>query len=903
MTHADDDVRSIFGRALEIESEAGRAAYLNQVCGLDAVMRAEVEGLLAANGRAGEFMRRPAAAVVAGSTGSYEPLTEGPGTRVGPYKLLQQIGEGGMGVVYMAEQEQPVRRKVALKIIKPGMDSKQVVARFEAERQALAMMDHANIARVFDAGTTESGRPYFVMELVHGVPITTYCDENQLTPRERLELFVPVCNAIQHAHQKGIIHRDIKPSNILVTMYDDKPVPKVIDFGVAKAVEQRLTEKSLFTQYGALVGTFEYMSPEQAEMNAFGVDTRSDIYALGVLLYELLTGSTPLERRRLREAAFDEIRRIIKEAEPQRPSVRLSTSGTLAKVAAARKTEPAKLSRLMRGDLDWVVMRCLEKDRSRRYDTASSLAKDVERFLKDEPVEARPPSMTYKLRKLFRRNKAAVLTAAIVAAALVLGTAISAWQAIRATRAEAEARGAGEQAAKARDRALAAEAKAMIENETAQAAEAKAKTQKETAQAALDFLWRDMRSQTIPLLDSDNDLKVRTMLDRVTARLEQGSGKPPLVEASIRQMIGQLYLDIGGGDVARKHLQWALEVQRRELGEEDPQTLATMHSLGECLFRMGGPVSAEAKEASGILDRTLELRRRVLGDDHRDTLATMRWAAVVCTFADDEKRGRLFAEAVETGTRRYPNDRETLWAMDDYGGYLAWHGKFDQAKDLLARCLDRCKPFVDQDPLPVLVRQRLCEASLWQNDLAGAELHGNEALKGVRILGDRYAFRADVIADLARVYQMQGRWDKAAPLIDELQATGATAIALELRGRALLAEKKYAEAEEPLRESMKMNASNRLAVVEYYFAQRELGASLLGQKRYADAEPLLVESYDTWKKFSEMFGRDPIPLERLLQVETLEQLVQLYEEWGDHAEDAAKWRKELEAAKEAAKKP
>src|SRR5262245_4381709 len=452
---ASHDVKSIFGRALEIESAAGRAAYLDEACGGDAGMRAEVEGLLAANGRAGEFMRRPAAAVAAGITASYEPLTEVPGTRVGPYKLLQQIGEGGMGVVYMAEQEEPVRRKVALKIIKPGMDSKQVVARFEAERQALAMMDHTNIARVFDAGTTDSGRPYFVMELVHGVPITTYCDANKLTPRERLELFVPICQAIQHAHQKGIIHRDVKPSNILVTMYDDKPVPKVIDFGVAKAIEQRLTEKTLFTQYGTLVGTFEYMSPEQAEMNAFGVDTRSDIYALGVLLYELLTGTTPLERTRVREAALGEVVRLIKEDEPPRPSVRLSTSETRANVAAARQTDPRALSKLVRGELDWVVMRCLEKDRSRRYDTASALARDVERYLKDEPVEARPPTVGYRFRKLARRNKVALTTAALVAAALVLGTAVSLWQAVRA--------GAE------RDRALAAEKQADAEKASAQA--------------------------------------------------------------------------------------------------------------------------------------------------------------------------------------------------------------------------------------------------------------------------------------------------------------------------------------------------------------------------------------------------------------------------------------------------
>src|SRR5262245_45160203 len=412
---------SIFAEALDKRSPNELAAFLDGACGSDAALRARVDNLLKSHAHAGSFLRKPLAATVD------EPISERPGTVIGPYKLLQQIGEGGMGVVYMAEQDRPVRRKVALKIIKPGMDSKQVIARFEAERQALAMMDHTNIARVFDAGTTESGRPYFVMELVHGVPITEYCDANKLTPRQRLELFVPVCQAIQHAHQKGIVHRDVKPSNVLVTMYDDKPVPKIIDFGIAKATDQRLTEKTLFTQFGALVGTFEYMSPEQAEMNAFGVDTRSDIYALGVLLYELLTGTTPLERAKLREAAFDEIRRIIKEEEPPRPSVRLSTSGALAKVAAERQTDPARLSALVRGELDWIVMKCLEKDRTRRYETANGLARDVERYLKDEPVEACPPSAGYRMRKFARRNKVALATSGLVAAALVVGIVATTW--------------------------------------------------------------------------------------------------------------------------------------------------------------------------------------------------------------------------------------------------------------------------------------------------------------------------------------------------------------------------------------------------------------------------------------------------------------------------------------------
>jgi WD40 repeat protein len=329
-----------------------------------------------------------------------------------------------MGAVFMAEQTHPVQRKVALKVIKAGMDSRQVIARFEAERQALAMMDHVNIARVFDGGTTENGRPYFVMELVHGVPITRYCDDNHLTPRERLELFLPVCQAIQHAHQKGIIHRDVKPSNVMITLYDGRPVPKVIDFGVAKATEQKLTERTLFTHYGTLVGTLEYMSPEQAETSALGVDTRSDIYSLGVLLYELLTGSTPLTRKRLKEATYAEILRMIQEEEPPRPSTRLSDSGeALASISANRHTEPAKLTKLVRGELDWIVMKALEKDRNRRYETANAFAADLRRYLADEPVLACPPSAWYRFRKFTRRNRAAFVTATAAALVVVAGVA------------------------------------------------------------------------------------------------------------------------------------------------------------------------------------------------------------------------------------------------------------------------------------------------------------------------------------------------------------------------------------------------------------------------------------------------------------------------------------------------
>ena len=457
---------TIFLAALEKANPAERAAFLDGACGGDVELHRRVEVLLLAHAKSGDLLdpsARDAAATTPPtddpSTGPINhqpgsrPITEGPGSRIGAYKLLQQIGEGGMGVVYMAEQTEPVRRRVALKIIKPGMYSHQVIARFEAERQALAMMDHQNIAKVLDAGSTDSGRPYFVMELVQGVPITQFCDDRHLTPRERLELFVPICRAIQHAHQKGIIHRDIKPSNVLVTMYDDKPVPKVIDFGVAKAIEQRLTERTMFTQFGALVGTFEYMSPEQAEMNAFGVDTRSDIYSLGVLLYELLTGTTPLGRERLRTAALHELVRLIKEEEAPRPSVRLSSSDHLPKIAAARKTEPDRLPKLVRGELDWIVMKCLEKDRTRRYDSAGGLARDVEHYLADEPVEAGPPGAGYRLRRALRKYRTPLRVAGAFLLLLVVGTVASTWQAIRATVAEQAAESRKREAELARGQA------------------------------------------------------------------------------------------------------------------------------------------------------------------------------------------------------------------------------------------------------------------------------------------------------------------------------------------------------------------------------------------------------------------------------------------------------------------
>jgi serine/threonine protein kinase/WD40 repeat protein len=439
-------VEAIFSAVLEKSSSDERAAYLDQACAADPALRRQVEELLRAHQQAGNFLENPPAKTVSANP---EPAPQTPGMRIGPYKLLQQIGEGGMGTVWMAEQTEPVKRIVALKVIKPGLDSGQVIARFEAERQALALMDHPNIAKVLDAGTTgfvvppsggssgdeenrlkaalQTGRPYFVMELVKGIPITKYCDERRLSPRQRLELFIPVCQAVQHAHQKGIIHRDLKPSNVLVALYDGKPVPKVIDFGVAKAAGPKLTERTLFTDFGAIVGTLEYMSPEQAELNQLDIDTRSDIYSLGVLLYELLTGSTPLDRKRFKEGAVLELLRLIREEEPPKPSTRLSTSEELPTLSAQRSTEPAKLSKLVRGELDWIVMKALEKERMRRYETANGLAMDIQRYLTDEPVQAGPPSAAYRMRKFIKRNRGAVLAASVVLATLLAGIAGTTW--------------------------------------------------------------------------------------------------------------------------------------------------------------------------------------------------------------------------------------------------------------------------------------------------------------------------------------------------------------------------------------------------------------------------------------------------------------------------------------------
>jgi eukaryotic-like serine/threonine-protein kinase len=573
MESADD----IFLQGREITDVAARAAYLANACGQDDDLLHQVEMMLRDADAAQEFFDR--ADKVAATEA---PLNEGPGAVIGRYKLLEKIGEGGMGVVYMAQQREPVVRKVALKIIKAGMDTRQVITRFEAERQALALMDDPNIAKVLDGGATKAGRPYFVMELVQGLPITQFCDEAKLSMRERLGLFLDVCSAIQHAHQKGIIHRDIKPSNILVTLHGDKPVPKVIDFGIAKATQQPLTDKTLFTQFQNFIGTPAYMSPEQTGLSGLDIDTRSDIYALGVLLYELLTGKTPFDGKELLKAGLDEMRRTIKEKEPPRPSTRLTTlQGDDVLVTARRRgTDALKLLHQVRGDLDWIVMKCLEKDRARRYETANGLVADIEHHLNNEPVLARPPSTAYRFQKFVRRNKLQVTAAIVVATVLIMASVVSTWQAVEARR------------------------ERQIAKQQAQLA----KQQSETAKAIKDFLTEQLLSvqpKGKPKPDTMPYEVARPLLERVARQVEGKFADQPQVEVEIRVALRKSFAEYLDHTNAITQGQKVLEIRRRLFGPDHSDTLESTAMLAG-YYTMRG----EIDEAERLFNDVLPIAQR-----------------------------------------------------------------------------------------------------------------------------------------------------------------------------------------------------------------------------------------------------------------------------------------------------
>ncbi len=663
-----------------------------------------------------------------------DAVAEGPGGTIGRYRLIERLGEGGFGTVWRAEQSEPIRREVALKVIKAGMDSAEIIARFEAERQALALMEHPNIAGVLDAGTTENGRPFFVMELVRGLSITEYADERKLTIRERLELFIPVCHAVQHAHQKAILHRDLKPSNILVSEVDGRPVPKVIDFGIAKALggagDGALGANVQLTQTGTFIGTPRYMSPEQAGAKP-DLDTRSDIYTLGVILFELLTGDTPLSVQTLRSAAFDEMLRMIRESEPPRPSNRVTGATELIRTAATtRGTEPAKLTRTLRGDLDWIALRALEKDRERRYGSAAALAADIARHLHSEPVEAGPPSALYRFRKLVRRNRVAFAAAAIILFLLVTGIAVSTWQMIRAMRAEKRA-----------------DSEAQI------------------ARAVTDFLEDDLlqqagsRKQVESGFKPDPDLTVRQALDRASEKIGDRFKDRPLVEAEVQSTIGKSYHDLGAYESALPHFLRALELRTAALGAEDAKTVGVRHNIGMLLNNMG-----RFSEAETMNRGTVALYEKILGPTHKDTFSVRNNLAASMygqhRFAEAEAEWRAM-QASEAGQPHFEKKPATY--RHNIAEALRKQGKFAEAEAEHRADLEEARRVLGPENPDTLVAWTGVVVSLISQGKgaeAEAECRKLLALQG-RVLGPDHPETVDTRTNLGIALETLNRFSEA----------------------------------------------------------------------------------------------------------------------------------------------
>lgn len=855
---------------------------------------------------------------------------------IGPYRILERIGEGGMGVVYLAAQESPVRRRVALKVVKPGMDSDQVVARFEAERQALALMDHPNIARVLDGGSTAAGRPYFVMELVKGSPIAEYCDRRRLSTRERLEIFIPVCQAIQHAHQKGVIHRDIKPSNILVTEFDGKPLAKVIDFGVAKAMDHRLTERTMFTQLGAVMGTLEYMSPEQADLGVMDVDTRTDVYSLGVVLYELLTGSTPLERRRLKQAAYTEILRRIRDEDPPRPSTRLSGSGeALSSISARRRIDPGRLTRLIKGDLDWIVMRAIDKDRARRYDSAGGLARDIERYLAGEPVEAGPPSAGYRLGKLARKHRGVIATAGAFVGLLVVAAGVSTALAVREHRAQTRALELARAAEVERSRATAAERVALAEEAKSRAAAAEAK-------AVLEFFETKVLAAARPK-EQEGGLGIEaTIHDAVDAALpgiDQAFIDKPAVGASIRHAIGQTYWYLGKPDRALAQLEQSLAIRRKTLGPDDPATLESMVDLGMILQESG-----QFARAIDLIDGAYKKRQALLGDNDPATIQALESLATAVQASGKVRESiPLHEEALKRSQRVLgPDHRDALSAMGNLANALQQTARLDEAIALYEEAFRRSKIARGADHPDTLTDM---------NNLAWAYRDAGRFAQALPLVEESLARRKAAIGpahpytlfsmnDLALARKDAGRLDLAIPLFEEtLKLRRAihhddhpyTLFTMNDLGQAYLAAGRTAKAKTLLEEAYKLslarlgpdhpetlNCSHNLARVYLvvdpakaepilkqtlearrkrspnswlvFDAMSLLGGSLLGQKKYTEAEPLVVGGYEGLRERS---AKITAPYRDRL-VEAAQRPAALYDAWG-RKDQADQWRRRIAA--------
>jgi serine/threonine protein kinase len=669
-----------------------------------------------------EALDQPEPEEQASPTASLSAVLEQLGGQIGRYKLLSVLGEGGMGIVYLAEQKQPIRRQVALKVIKPGMGSKRVIARFEAERQALALLDHPNIAHVYDAGTTENGRPYFVMEYVKGLSITEHCDRHKLTIEERLTLFRQVCLAVHHAHQKGIIHRDIKPSNILILTLDDEAVPKIIDFGVAKALAQPLAERTLVTEQGQLFGTPEYMSPEQADMASEDIDTRSDIYSLGVLLYVLLTGVLPFDSTTFREGGIEHIRQVIRETDPKTPSTRLSSLGEEAqKVAQSRRTEVSALARCLHKELEWIPLKAMRKERSERYRSASEFADDIENYLKGAPLLAGPPSTVYRLQKFVHRNRALVTGVAGVLTVLIAGIVVSTLFAIGQARARAE------------------------------------------VQAVVDFLTNDVLTSADPAKAKRWQITLSEVLDGASENLGDKFEDKPLVEASIRHTLGNTYLSLGKYFSAEPHIESAYRIRRVELGQEHPDTLASTVSLGSLRLRQGRYDEAERLSVTAV-----EGIRRVLGREHPETLASMYSLAVVYWYQRRHAEAEtLFSEVWQMRRRTLGEDHpETLNTHMAVGWTYLRQARHAEAERLFERLFNTClETLGEEHNVTRNVMNGIVQVYPDVNRYEEAELIGRRCLElSRRSLGDEHPETLEAMGLLARVYSKQGRYDEAEPL-------------------------------------------------------------------------------------------------------------------------------------------